>query len=543
VTKIVSVGQMRQLEEAANASGWTYDDMMSMAGAAVAGEVLRRVPNPAGRRAVVLAGSGNNGGDGLVAARHLAEAGMQTAVYLAGKRPSHETNMAALEQRGVLIVQGDEDQRHRVLSNLVTACDALIDSVLGTGFRLPLRPEVASLLAVVRSVLDERKSAPLIVAVDAPSGVDCDTGESSPETLAADVTVTLGAAKVGLLRSPGVGLAGRLVIADIGIGAQLGLLTGGTVEFITADEVRRWLPARPLDAHKGTFGTALLVVGSVNYPGSAVLAGRGAYRVGTGLVTLAVPAAIQASLVGSLPEATWVVLPEEVGVIAKGAAEVLRAEMGRATALLIGPGIGRETPTATFLERFLAGTETSSRPAIGFVHERESPLLNPSLLAPVVVDADGLRLMAALAEWPKRLPPESILTPHPGEMTALTGESIDAIQTDRIAAARGWSAQWGHVVVLKGAHTVIAHPGGQTAVLPFATPALARAGTGDVLAGAIVGLRAQGVKPFEAAVLGGYLHGRAGEIAAERLNGSDGVLASDVAEALPAAIAEIRRAV
>ena len=543
MTVIVSVEQMRQLEEAANASGWTFDDMMSMAGAAVAGEVLRRVPKPAGRRAVVLAGSGNNGGDGLVAARHLAEAGMQTAVYLVGKRPSHEANMTTLEQRGILIVQGDEDQRHRVLSNLVTACDALVAAVLGTGFRLPMRPEVAAILAVVRSVLDERKSAPLIVAVDAPSGVDCDTGESSPQTLAADVTVTLGAAKVGLLRPPGVRLAGRLVIADIGIAAQFGLLTGGNVEFVSADEVRRWLPARPLDAHKGSFGTALLVVGSVNYPGSAVLAGRGAYRVGTGLVTLAVPAAIQASLVGSLPEATWLVLPEEVGVIAKGAAEVLRAEMGRATALLIGPGIGRETPTATFLERFLAGTETSTRPAIGFVHERETPLLNASQLAPVVVDADGLRLMAGLVEWPKRLPPESILTPHPGEMAALTGESIESIQTDRIAAARGWSAQWGHVVVLKGAHTVIAHPGGQTAVLPFATPALARAGTGDVLAGAIVGLRAQGVKPFEAAVLGGYLHGRAGEIAAERLGGSDGVLAGDVAEALPAAIAELRQVV
>ena len=543
MTKIVSVEQMRQLEEAANASGWTYDDMMAMAGAAVAGEVLRRVPRPAGRRVVVLAGSGNNGGDGLVAARHLAEAGMQTAVYLLGKRPSDEAHVATLQQRGGLIVQGDEDQRHRVLSNLVMVCDALVDSVLGTGFRLPLRPEVATYLSVVRSVLDERKSAPLIVAVDAPSGVDCDTGESSPETLAADVTVTLGAAKVGLLRPPGARLAGRLVIADIGIGAQFGLLTGGNVEFVSADDVRRWLPARPLDAHKGTFGTALLVVGSVNYPGSAVLAGRGAYRVGTGLVTLAVPAAIQPSLVGSLPEATWVVLPEEVGVIAKGAAEVLRAEMGRATALLIGPGIGRETPTATFLERFLAGTETSSRPAIGFVHERETPLLDASQLAPVVMDADGLRLMAGLADWPKRLPSESILTPHPGEMAALTRESVDAIQTDRIATARGWSAQWGHVVVLKGAHTVIAHPGGQTAVLPFATSALAHAGTGDVLAGAIVGLRAQGVKAFEAAVLGGYLHGRAGEIAAERLNGSDGVLASDVAEALPAAISELRQAV
>jgi NAD(P)H-hydrate epimerase len=158
----------------------------------------------------------------------------------------------------------------------------------------------------------------------------------------------------------------------------------------------------------------------------------------------------------------------------------------------------------------------------------------------MIVDADGLRLLGELPEWPRRLPERSILTPHPGEMAALTHETVDTIQMDRLASARAWAEQWAHVVVLKGAHTVVAEPGGRAAVLPFATAALARAGTGDVLAGAIVGLRAQGIAAYEAAVLGAYLHGRAGELAAERWGVTDGVLAGDVAERLPAAIAEVR---
>jgi len=540
VIRILSVEEMKALETAAHAGGWTYADMMAKAGEAVAQAVLDRLPSPGGRRVVILTGSGNNGGDGLVAGRILAESGMQVGVYLVRDRPADDPLMLAVRERGALVVRGEDDRRFRVLADLIGACDALIDAVLGTGFRLPLKPEVAEPLAAAGAALDERPKRPLLVAVDCPSGVDCDTGEAAPETLPADVTVTLGALKPGLLRLPAARWTGQLVVADIGIGAYLKEWTGGDVGFVSAEDVRGWLPERRRDAHKGSFGTALLVAGSVNFPGSALLAGRGAYRVGTGLVTLAVPGAIQSALVAGLPEATWIVLPEEVGVIAKGGADVLRAEMGRVTAMLIGPGLGRQAATSEFLERFLGNLEGTSRPALGFVHEPESPIAGAHHLPPMVVDADGLRLLTGLSDWSRRLPPNSILTPHPGEMAALTKETTEAIQVDRLAAARAWAAQWGHVVVLKGAHTVVSAPDGRTAVLPFATAALAHAGTGDVLAGAIVGLRAQGVEPYEAAVLGAYLHGRAGEIAAERRGGTDGVLAGDVADGLPAAIAEIR---
>jgi NAD(P)H-hydrate epimerase len=246
-------------------------------------------------------------------------------------------------------------------------------------------------------------------------------------------------------------------------------------------------------------------------------------------------------LVSAILEATWVLLPEEMGVIAKGGAEVLRTELGRATALLIGPGLGRDETTRGFLERLLSTPKDSaSRGDIGFVHQAASMSSFASALPPLVVDADGLRLLADLPDWPKRIPLQTILTPHPGEMAALTGEPVEALQTDRLATARGWAAEWGHVVVLKGAHTVVAEPNGRTAVLPFATAALARAGTGDVLAGAIVGLRAQGVGAYESAVLGGFLHGRAGELAAEKAGGVDGVLASDVIACLGKAILDTR---
>jgi NAD(P)H-hydrate epimerase len=541
VSKIVTVEQMKQIEAAADAAGWTYAQMMDKAGEAVARAILSRLASPGGRRVVVLAGSGNNGGDGLVAGRLLVEADMQVAVYLARERPADDPHLSALRDRGCLIATASDDQRQRVLANLVRACDVFVDAVLGTGFRLPLRSELAEVLLAARSALEEQGFPPLRVAVDCPSGVDCDTGETAPEAIQADVTVTLAAMKPGLLRLPGRRLAGEILVADIGIDPRQTQLGQVDMEWISSDDVRAWLPERPPDAHKGTFGTAVIAAGSINYPGSAGLAGRAAYRVGAGLVTLAVPAEIQPMLVAAILEATWVLLPEEMGVIAKGGADVLRNELARATALLIGPGFGQDETTRGFLERLLTTPKDSAaRSDIGFVHEAASTMTSASALPPLVVDADGLRLLAGLPDWPKRIPPLTILTPHPGEMAALTGEPLDALQTDRLATAKGWAAEWGHVVVLKGAHTVVAEPNGRTAVLPFATAALARAGTGDVLAGAIVGLRAQGVGAYESAVLGGFLHGRAGELAAEKAGGVDGVLASDVIACLGDAIRKTR---
>jgi hydroxyethylthiazole kinase-like uncharacterized protein yjeF len=537
VPKIVTVAQMKTIEKAADESGLSYDQMMENAGRAVAEAVRRRQPALNGKRVVALVGSGNNGGDGLVALDQLAESGAQIAAYLVKARDEKDPHLARVRGRGALIAVAGDDQRARVLQNALGSADVVIDAVLGTGIKLPLKGAAKGVLATAKKVLAARQTRPLIVAVDCPSGLDCDTGEMAEETLSADLTVTLAAAKPGHFRMPGAAAVGELSVADIGISAAQKELSEVALEVASTDELRSWLPERPLDAHKGTFGRVIVVAGSVNFPGAAMLAGLGAYRIGAGLVTLATPTNLQPLIASRLPEATWILLPHELGVIAASASEVLKGELSNADAFLFGPGFGRDPTTAAFLDALLLGPQEIHRPRIGFVHQEEQHDAEVPTLPPCVVDADGLKLLAGLPDWPSRLPPESILTPHPGEMAVLTGEEIKAIQSDRVATAAKWAGEWGHVVVLKGAFTIVAEPGGRTSVIPIATPALARAGTGDVLAGAIVGLRGQGLDAFRSAVLGAYLHGRAGQLSALNVGSPASVLAGDVADALPAAIA------
>jgi len=277
--------------------------------------------------------------------------------------------------------------------------------------------------------------------------------------------------------------------------------------------VRSALPPRPADAHKGTFGTAVIVAGSRRFPGAAILAGEAAYRSGSGLVTIATVESVQPALAGRLPEATWLPLPEENGWISPDAASRLYPELTRAASVLIGPGLGQESQTGEFLSNLLG---------------RDLP--------PLVVDADGLKLAAGSKVGVKSLPKDSVLTPHPGEMAILTGLEVAEIQAARLETAERFAGDWGQVIVLKGAFTVVSSPDGRSAVLPLASAALARAGTGDVLAGIIAGLRAQGMKAFEAACAGVWLHGQAGLRAANRLRGTAGVLAGDLIKELPALI-------
>jgi NAD(P)H-hydrate epimerase len=331
---------------------------------------------------------------------------------------------------------------------------------------------------------------------------------------------------------------GKLIIADIGIQPDQKEFAAIDLELATAESLKSWLPARPRDAHKGTFGRALIVAGSINFPGAVVLAGLGAYRVGAGLVTLAVPAPIQPMLVSQLPEATWVVLPHEMGVIAEGSAEILKQELETTQSMLLGPGFGQDQATETFLARFLSEGAGISRGTIGFL-QSEKHEQAPISFPPCVVDADGLKLLKRIPNWPDLLPKPSVLTPHPGEMAVLTDLPKDEIQSDRVNTTKLWAERWGHVVVLKGAFTVIAAPDGRVSMLPFATPALARAGTGDVLAGAIVGFQAQGLSAYQAAVLGAFIHGRAGELAEETVGSAASVLAGDVADGLIEVMAEL----
>ncbi len=486
-------------------------------------------------------GPGNNGGDTLVALTHLAEKGWKARAYLIKRKAGGDSLIKRLEDADGEIYIAEKDSDFQQLTTFLETADVVLDGVLGTGFKLPLKPDIGNVLGAVKTILESIEWQPLIVAVDCPSGVDCDTGEVAEECFPADATVTLAAVKQGLLKLPAFDFIGELRVVDIGLLDELKSWQAISNEVANETLAASLIPERPKDAHKGIFGTALVVAGSVNYTGAALLAGKAAYRIGTGLVTLAIPSPLHSALAGHFPEATWLLLPHEMGSIASGAADVLMDNLERATALLVGPGLGLEDTTKEFISKLLDGAPAKvSHPRMGFVQSAGSERdQKPAELPPFVFDADGLKLLAKLPDWFKLLPAPAILTPHPGEMSVLTGLTTEKIQKDRLAIASKYSAEWGHIVVLKGAFTVIAAPDGRTTTIPIATPALARAGTGDVLAGLITGLRAQGLEAYDAARIGAWVHAKAGLAAADVQGSTAAVLAGDVLEAVADVLSEL----
>jgi ADP-dependent NAD(P)H-hydrate dehydratase / NAD(P)H-hydrate epimerase len=536
--KLVTVSQMQAIEKEADAGGLTYDQMMENAGQGLADVILEIFEGVMEPEAVGLVGAGNNGGDTLVTMSALVAEGWKARAYLV-KRKKDEL-VKRFQEAGGEILSGEN--AFEKLAETIENADVLLDGILGTGTKLPLKKDVAELLSEVNDILDGMDEPPVIVAVDLPSGVDSDTGEVADETLAADLTVTMAAVKQGLLKVPAFEFIGDIRVVDIGLPDDLASLKEMKSEVADEDRVAALLPERPSDSHKGTFGTALIAAGSVNYTGAALLAGRAAYRAGAGLVTLAIPSSLHGTLAGQFPEATWVMLPHELGVIASGAAEVLARNFERATALLLGPGFGMENTTREFIENILEGRFFAKKESqrIGFVHhEADKVEENKAKLPPMVIDADGLKLLAQIKDWQTKIPAPAILTPHPGEMSILTDLSKEEIQEDRQEVALKYAKEWGHVVVLKGAFTVIASPDGRLSVIAVASPALARAGTGDVLAGLIVGLRAQGLEAFEASVAGAWIHAQAGLYAADDLGTAASVLAGDVLDAISDVISDL----
>jgi NAD(P)H-hydrate epimerase len=579
--KILTVEQMHALEAAADKAGLTYADMMQTAGRAVADrveELIAELPSPDARVAI-LVGKGNNGGDGLVVAKLLAaETSAIINLFLTEPRDESDPVFAAVREAGLFPIEGptDAEQGFRVLKTMVSNADIIVDALLGTGATLPIKGDLEKILRTIHTGLRLRQTdrphpttntpaspvlaainRPIIVAVDLPTGLNADTGALDPHAIHADETITFEAVKPGMLIFPGAAAVGMLHVAPLGIPEKTEPLPSIKHVVIDAAQVKALLPKRPADAHKGTFGKALLVAGSVNYSGAASLAAIGAYRVGTGLVTVAAPQAIIPTLAARLVEATWLLLPHDMGVLNRSAARVLREELAGCTALLIGPGLGQETPTAEFLEAFFQpDTSKAKVRTMGFgyastavdaaVTDGSEAADKGSTLPPLVIDADGLNLLAKVDQWWTRLPANTILTPHPGEMARLSGiqdadehKAIEQVQNNRIGLAVEKAAAWNVVIVLKGAFTVIAAPDGRVAILPFATPSLARAGTGDLLAGMVTGLLAQGLAPFDAAIAAGYLHGYAGELATGYVGHSASVLASDVAEHIPDALATV----
>ncbi|MGQ9572392.1 MAG: NAD(P)H-hydrate dehydratase [Dehalococcoidia bacterium] len=513
--KLVTVDQMMELERKA---GVPIPQLMENAGLAVAQEVWLLLGEVAERAILILVGPGNNGGDGLVAARHLHDWGSKVEVYMLKPRDAAQDDVyRQVVERNITVKTVTEDKGLQALEEMLSRAEVVIDSLLGTGRMRPIDGELAEIMKRLAAVR-QRSLPPHILAVDLPTGVDCDTGAVDPLCVPAEVTLTLGHSKVGLHTLPAAQYCGRIEVADIGIPAALS--QNLPYELMTDAWARALLPPRPLEANKGTFGKVLVVAGSTNYIGAAYLAAVGAGRVGAGLVTLACARSIYPIMAAKLIESTFIPLPDVEGFLtAEATHSVLQALDQGYNALLVGCGLGQMAYVQAFMLSLL-------------------PRLQPETLRAVVIDADGLNALANREHWWQELTVPAIVTPHPGEMSRLTGLPIADIQADRLQTAVRQASAWGTTVVLKGAHTVVAAPDGHARLSPFANPALASGGTGDVLAGAIVGLIAQGLEPFDAAALAVYLHGRAGERVRREL-GDAGLLAGDLLPALPQMIKEL----
>lgn len=506
---VLTSEEMRRLDQhAIRVLGIPELVLMENAGRAVAEEVSA-MSAAVGRRWLVLAGKGNNGGDGLVAARHLQEAGLApTVVYVPDRRTL--TGSAAVqrdiaERLGIRCLQyGAEEIPWR-------ETDGVIDALLGTGTSGAPRGAYAQLIE------EANRSGKPIVAVDVPSGLDADTGQVYEPCIRAVKTIALAFKKRGLAQYPGLDFAGDVVVRAIGIPARLAEEHGVRTYELNRDVLAAKLALdasaqRRADAHKGSFGHVLVMAGSRPMSGAGLLAATAALRNGCGLVTWALPASLVPSMAGRRPELMLAALEDEgCGDWSRVRASEAIAWAERKHALVIGPGMGRWNGDGDWMREIWSGVEV-----------------------PLVVDADALNIMAdadGLRRWPRRNAP-AVLTPHPGEMARLTGRTTAEVQRDRIEIAREFAAANGVTLVLKGARTVIATPGGEAYINPTGNPGMATAGAGDVLAGMIGALLAQGMSAEQAAALGVYRHGEAGDRAAARRGVPDSVIAGDIIEEL-----------
>ena len=503
------------MERAAIEAGSSEAQLMEEAGLSSAQEAWMLLGTLEGREIVVLAGPGNNGGDGLVAARHLHDWGAEVAV-LAPRGRSDDQNLQELTIREVAVTQGEEAVA--ALPRMGQA-DLVVDALLGVGKGRPItadEPIGETLVALAEA--RGRSQPPKVLAIDLPTGLDADGGGVDPLTVAADVTVTFGLPKVGMYQAMGSGVVGRVQVVDIGIPAEA--MEAASLELITSRWTRESMPTRPEDANKGTFGKVLVVGGCSRYRGAPALAATAAYRAGAGLVTIACPEPVIASIAPAAAEATW--LPQEAaedGGLVGEAAVALRQEWAGFDAGVVGPGLGHTGETQALVWALLpdAGEDLAGR---------------------VVIDADALNALAALEDGAVRTPAGAVLTPHPGEMARLLGSSVADVQANRLGAAREAAGHYGCTVVLKGAHTVVADAEGRARISPFANPLLATAGSGDVLAGMIAAYLGQGLGAFDAASLGVYLHAAVGE-ALRTEYGDSGLLAGEIASRLPKVVREL----
>ena len=525
--KVVTAAEMRQIDQdTIEGIGIPGIVLMETAGSAIVRAIQQHYPTC--KRIGILAGKGNNGGDGIVIARQLAHIGHDVHLFLVSpsesftgeaavnlqiaKRLTASFGLQAAPKGGLRIDEILTEAAQRVSLNHTTCCELLVDAIFGTGLRGEVREPIATIINTLNNL-------PIpTLSVDLPSGLDADTGNPLGTCVRADRTVTIGLPKRGLLVHPGAELAGKLEVVDIGFPEQVIDTQNIKVHWTTATTASEWVPSRPSASHKGTYGRVLVIAGSTGMTGAAALASKAALRAGAGLVTLATPKHLNPILEGLLPEVMTLPLPEaDAGSLA---VSILEFAEKTKSVLAIGPGLSQNPETVTLVHQL--------------VRENQEQGLGLQM----VIDADGLNALAQATELIPLLGQDTVLTPHPGEMARLTDTSVPTLEADRISTAQRFANEQGVTLVFKGAPTVTGTPDGNVWINSTGNPGMATGGMGDVLTGVIAGLMAQGVSSERAGVLGVYVHGLAGDIVSERL-GTHGLIASDVLEAVPEAIASL----
>jgi NAD(P)H-hydrate epimerase len=476
-------------------------------------QVVKAIRETEAKHLVIVAGPGNNGGDGFVVARHLYQE-KHVSVWITAASENYRgdalINYRILQKLGVPCRDLREEGAISALQAELSHTQLVVDSMLGTG----ITRDVDSLYKQVIHTINN--SGVPVIAVDIPSGVCADSGKILGTAIRATFTVTFALPKRGLLLFPGATCTGQLIVADIGIPPAL--LRGSDTELITAQLARRLLPQRPSDAHKGTFGSLLLVAGSLGMSGAVVLSARAALRGGCGLIYAATPRSVQPTVAAQVAEAITVPLPEnKMGRVLADSLYILREKWRNCQAVAVGPGMTQDEESLPVLAGIL----------------RECSL-------PVVLDADALNQLAKHPNLMDQRVAPAILTPHPGEAARLLDASVEEIQSDRLASVQAIAKRYRSIVVLKGAHTLIADPLGHVAFNITGNCGMATAGSGDVLTGIIAAMLAQGLTAFDAARLGVYLHGLAGDLAAQKV-GETSLIAGDVTDHISDAYLELKK--
>jgi NAD(P)H-hydrate epimerase len=516
-TYLVTAKEMRELDRLTiEEYGTPGHILMERAGAGATEALLEAFPHVRKASVLVVAGKGNNGGDGFVIARLLRRKGIKCEVVLAAKRAEVKgdalRNLTAFLRLRGRVTEVTEPAQLDLVQDKLGRCGLVVDALLGTGLNSPVQGLMAALIDLINA------SGVPVVAVDIPSGLDSDKGEPLGTAVQAELTVTFGYPKLGQIADASEAYVGRLVVVDIGVASEAVATVKPQTTLLTQEEVGALVRGRRRAAHKGDFGHLLVLAGARGKSGAALLCGSAALRVGTGLVTLAGPSSLNSVFSSALIEAMTIPFPEQPdGSLSLDEGAITQALQGK-SAVAFGPGIGVSSETIGLTRWLLAHSDK-----------------------PLVIDADGLNCLATDVGILQTTREPVILTPHPGEMARLVNTSNADVQSRRLEVARSFAAQHRCYLVLKGAHTVIAAPDGRAWINATGNPGMASGGMGDVLTGILGGLLAQGYPPEEACILGVFLHGYTGDLAAQE-KGEAGILARDLIERLPGGLRALRQA-